>query len=279
MTEYLDEVHSYAVASSIPYDISGQLVDMYYPTGSGVSSTDTRPVFIYAHGGSFNSGSKTNAECVEICSRMAKRGYIALSLNYRLCSGTAVYADVINAVEDMASLRSFVQYAADHPNDNNLTFNTFLEPPVKLCTIDGSKVVMGGDSAGGLLVFMSHAQGSNVQDSSRFLFSSTSIATVQGVLTLWTPFEALAGQEFTNSPYDTYIDSAAMFLAHGTLDADVSINNSEDLVHCSEGNPSITYIVLDNGVHCAWNDATGVEGFYHTADSAWYSWCKDLLGL
>lgn len=80
-----------------------------------------------------------------------------------------------------------------------------------------------------------------------------------------------------------------MFIVHGNLDDDsygVDYDNSSDLVYYSNSNPDIEFITLDQGVYGAWIDYDPYtypypngEGFYSTADSAWYLWAKNLLGL
>ncbi|MAT54912.1 MAG: hypothetical protein CMN32_10575 [Saprospirales bacterium] len=65
------------------------LMDVYQPAGD--TETD-RPVVLYFHTGSFipfpangiTGGHKGDSVCVEICTRLAKMGYVAASVDYRL---------------------------------------------------------------------------------------------------------------------------------------------------------------------------------------------------
>ena len=73
---------------------SGQTVtlklDVYGPTGDTVTS---RPAIVWVHGGSFSGGDKTSAELVDESNIFAKKGYVNVSINYRLspdgCSANA----------------------------------------------------------------------------------------------------------------------------------------------------------------------------------------------
>ena len=111
-------------------------MDIYEPTGD----TETaRPLIIWAHGGSFIGGTKTEADVVELSNRFAKKGYVCASIDYRvgmwpIDSVNAIKA-LLRAVQDMkASVRYFYQDAA--------TADTY--------KIDTTKIYIGGSSAGAI---------------------------------------------------------------------------------------------------------------------------------
>ncbi len=56
-------------------------MDIYQPTGDVAVK---RPLIVFAHGGSFIGGSKTDSYAIDFCTRFAKRGYVAVSIDYRL---------------------------------------------------------------------------------------------------------------------------------------------------------------------------------------------------
>ena len=58
-------------------------MDVYTPDGDSYTE---RPLIIFAHGGSFWSGNKTNPMMVALCESFMKRGYVAASIQYRLTS-------------------------------------------------------------------------------------------------------------------------------------------------------------------------------------------------
>ena len=80
-------------------------MDIYTATGDTVSN---RPVIFYLHGGSFYSGDKSMTDCIDFCNAFAKRGYVAVSLNYRLAniisflsSNAEQYKAVLRGVADL----------------------------------------------------------------------------------------------------------------------------------------------------------------------------------
>ena len=109
-------------------------MDIYEPTGD----TETaRPMIIWAHGGSFIGGSKTDGDVVALSNAFAKKGYVCASIDYRvgmwpIDSVNSIKA-VMRAVQDMrASVRFFYR---DRAEGNNYS-------------IDTNNIYIGGSSAG-----------------------------------------------------------------------------------------------------------------------------------
>ena len=114
------------------------LLDVYQPVGDTVKR---RPLLIFAHQGGFFVGSKTDDYMVSLCTRMAKLGYVAVSIEYRLGFPLTVTAAdtvglaqaAIRAMQDMrAAVRFFRQDAAT----------------AKAYRVHGGYIVVGGSSAG-----------------------------------------------------------------------------------------------------------------------------------
>ena len=146
-SRYTDTVFSaVTTTSNVVYgsnlDLNGNAVslqmDIYQPTGDVAT---IRPLIIFAHGGSFIGGDKTNADEVAFATAFAKRGYVTASINYRLGMGfpinqTGAMSAVWRAVQDMkAAVRFFRKDAA--------TTNTY--------KIDPDYVFIGGYSAGAFM--------------------------------------------------------------------------------------------------------------------------------
>lgn len=114
------------------------LMDIYQPSGDVAA---IRPVIVFAHGGSFIGGSKTDAYAVDFCTRFAKRGYVTASIDYRLGMGFPInQANATKAVwratQDMkAAVRFFRKDAA--------TTNTYKTDP--------NFIFVGGYSAGAFM--------------------------------------------------------------------------------------------------------------------------------
>ena len=111
-------------------------MDIYEPTGD----TETaRPLIVWAHGGSFIGGSRTDGDVVALSQAFAKRGYVCASIDYRtgmwpIDSTNAVKA-VVRAVQDMkAAVRFFYK--------DRQTTDTY--------KIDTTQIIIGGSSAGAI---------------------------------------------------------------------------------------------------------------------------------
>ena len=109
-------------------------MDIYQPTGDVATA---RPLIIWAHGGSFLFGSSTDVDVVTLSQRFAKKGYVCVSINYRLGNPTfdsvGLVKAVLRAVQDMkASVRYFYK--------DKQTVNTY--------KIDTNNVFIAGSSAG-----------------------------------------------------------------------------------------------------------------------------------
>lgn len=112
-------------------------LDFYEATGD---TATMRPLIIWAHGGSFLGGSKTDNDVKTLSEEFAKKGYACASIDYRvgffpIDSANAVKA-VIRALQDMrAAVRFFYKDRADGTN---------------LYKIDTNNIFVGGSSAGAL---------------------------------------------------------------------------------------------------------------------------------
>lgn len=102
-----------------------------------------KPVVVLAHGGGFINGSKENPLMVRLATDFAKRGYVAVSINYSLSKNFPELFDsvkatqlVVNAVGDgMAAVRFLCKTIAEG--------NPY--------RINSEKIFFGGNSAGALI--------------------------------------------------------------------------------------------------------------------------------
>ena len=142
---YIDEIFPTITKDSVLYSpVYGQYMDVYQPVGDTLSA---RPIIILAHGGSFieGNGDRTNDPTVDsLCIRFAMRGYVTVSIDYRLTSylnmlnpdTTLAITEVMQAISDgKAAIRFFVKDRA--------TTNTY--------KIDTNNIFIGGNSAGAVL--------------------------------------------------------------------------------------------------------------------------------
>jgi len=167
---YLDEVFTdvqvttgitYGVnASILAYQVFGEaipenlLMDIYEPVGDTETS---RPLVIYCHSGNFlpfpdngtSNGTRQDCTIVDICKRLARMGYVAASIDYRLgWNPVAPTQDervntLINAAyRGVQDARTAVRYFRKDAAENGNTYG-----------IDPNKTVIWGQGTGGYISF------------------------------------------------------------------------------------------------------------------------------
>ncbi|MFD2719501.1 alpha/beta hydrolase fold domain-containing protein [Hymenobacter monticola] len=135
---------TYGSATTYTGSTQALTMDVYQPTGDVLAR---RPVIIFAHQGGFITGSKTDAYMVNVCTQLARLGYVTASIEYRLgfpitgfpppaADTVGVAQAAIRGMQDMrAAVRFFRRDAA--------TTNTYRIQP--------SYIVVGGSSAGAFM--------------------------------------------------------------------------------------------------------------------------------
>lgn len=115
------------------------LMDIYQPVGD---TAPLRPLVILAHGGSFMHGNRHSERIPAICRELARRGYVAVSIDYRLtnlavmAARSSAYRAMIKSVADgRASVAWFLRDIANT--------NTY--------RLDKNRIYFGGTSAGAIL--------------------------------------------------------------------------------------------------------------------------------
>ncbi|QKG58501.1 carboxylesterase family protein [Hymenobacter sp. BRD128] len=134
---------AYATAPTYRGTSQTLTMDIYQPAGDTVKR---RPLIIFAHQGGFLVGSKTDAYMVAICTRMARLGYVAASIDYRLgfpLTGLAQPADTAGvaqaAIRGMQDMRAAVRFFR---SDAATT---------KAYRVYSNYIVVGGSSAGAFM--------------------------------------------------------------------------------------------------------------------------------
>ncbi|MFN0203258.1 MAG: T9SS type A sorting domain-containing protein [Bacteroidia bacterium] len=111
------------------------MLDIYEPQGDVATA---RPLIVLAHGGSFYAGTRKDADVVKFCNDLAKHGYVAVSIEYRLgfnfgsLDSIEMTKAVLRAVHDMRAAVRFMRKEAT-------TYR-----------IDTDQIYAGGVSAGAL---------------------------------------------------------------------------------------------------------------------------------
>lgn len=100
-------------------------LDVYQPEGD---TLENRPLIIFLHGGAFMHGTRTDSYMVAFCHEFARRGYVTVSMSYRLgvkdyFSPVAYGEAVYRATQDAkAAVRFFRANAADYKIDPSMIF-------------------------------------------------------------------------------------------------------------------------------------------------------------
>ena len=116
------------------------VMDIYQPLGDVVTN---RPVVVVAHGGFFIGGSNDGADVVPLCQDLARMGYVAVSISYRLglsnffALESSLQEAVVRGVQDAKAAVRYLRKT--HAEDGN-TWG-----------IDPERIVLGGSSAGGFI--------------------------------------------------------------------------------------------------------------------------------
>jgi para-nitrobenzyl esterase len=114
-------------------------MDIYMPHGD---TACLRHLIIWMHGGAFVSGTKNDGDMTLLCHRFAKRGYVSVSLNYRLASS-------IVALYDSVQIFKYAMYAC---SDLKAAIRYFYKDASQTnhWNIDTNSIFIGGSSAGGI---------------------------------------------------------------------------------------------------------------------------------
>jgi hypothetical protein len=128
---YLDEVFSsYTLQSGIQYGLAPNNkvldFDLYKATADDQTK---RPLVIFIHGGGFKGGDKVSNFGTLYCGGLAKRGYVAASINYRTTSSiaddAAHFEAMLRALQDTkAAVRYFKQNGSTYGIVTSLIYVT-----------------------------------------------------------------------------------------------------------------------------------------------------------
>lgn len=154
-TRYVDDVFTAVkVTSNVAYGNNpktynaGQAdknlyLDFYEPQGD---TSSKRRLIIMAHEGGFLGGSKTDNECVDFATRMAKKGYCVASIDYRIGWGFSP----INTQEQSA--REILPALWRAMQDGKASVRFFRKPSTyNAVKVDPNRIVVGGFGAGSFI--------------------------------------------------------------------------------------------------------------------------------
>lgn len=159
-----EPVYPVAVESAIVYG-QGQvgapapgsknlLLDLYRPVGAEAAG-ERSPALVIIHGGGFTGGSRTQAELVTIARALAARGFVAVSIDYRLAPDAPVpstrVASILGPATAGTSGADLAQRtAAVAAIDDGLTAVDWLQANANRFNIDPAQIGLLGGSAGAI---------------------------------------------------------------------------------------------------------------------------------
>jgi hypothetical protein len=145
MGRYLSFVFPNVTTTTVTYTTANSTnlqMDVYQPSGDTLLQ---RPVIVFAHGGSFIGGSRTNDNVVvDLCTNFAKRGYVCASIDYRLGNAFQML-DSLQALDVMIKAISDAKSAVRYFRKDAATTNTFKVNP---------NLIYGGGNSSGAVIFM-----------------------------------------------------------------------------------------------------------------------------
>ncbi len=133
------------ILTDVPYGTKNEhKIDIYLPP---VGDADTnRPVALWAHGGGFITGSKTDDASVLWCTEMAKMGYVAVSLEYQQEMLNTIAGSLLIIGSEGGAIRGVYRAIQDARSAIR-----YLKANASMYGIDATKIFFAGSSAGGIL--------------------------------------------------------------------------------------------------------------------------------
>jgi acetyl esterase/lipase len=229
---YLNEIFSdveitsgITFGQSTTYDSQNMILtlDLYQPAGDNALE---RAAIVWIHGGHFTHGDKTDDAFVTLSTRFAKRGYVCVSINYRIVSDAEFGANplpaMLNAMYDAkAAVRWLRKNAGQY-------------------RIDPERIAIGGGSAGGYTSLHVAYHENDEGTSGNPGYSSA----VKCVADIWGGMASYTDMENGEPP---------LIIIHGTEDTVVPYTEAEKLVARAEavGIPCELHTLVGTG-HAAW---------------------------
>jgi hypothetical protein len=171
-TRYMDSVFAGYTVDSVTYSqIYGLKMDIYQPAGDTIKN---RPVVVLAHEGTFYTGTREDdPTVVRLCQDLAHKGYVTVSIDYRLVANPVYLLDTLNSAVEVFKAISDARAAVRYLYQDAYTLDSF--------RIDTNNVFIGGNSAGAVLA-MHYAYVDSLPELSINHFFGSAVDTIGGTL-------------------------------------------------------------------------------------------------
>jgi len=178
---------------NISYGEAGRYnrLDLYRPR-AGVKAA---PILIHLHGGHFRHGRKS-FEARPLLHRLARRGWVCISANYRLQPG-ATFPDYV------VDVKKVIRWAREHAHEHGG---------------DPGSVIVAGSSAGAHLAVTAALTAGDRAFQPGFEEADTAVAAAIGLYGYYGPVDS-SRQPLPSSPADyAHAGAPPLLIAHGSLD-------------------------------------------------------------
>ena len=239
---YLDEQFGFTRTSGVVYaskpagspatDMDLRL-ELFQPSGVDVPAAN--PGLILIHGGGFTGGNRFNGRLIQICEDMAQRGWVCVSIDYRLSSDAPVIAPEFVPIETLTQATGLTGNStavAAASEDAWAAYQWMISNAASL-GLDPERIGVGGSSAGAVTSLIVG-----------YLMDDLGIVAkgeIDAVLDMW--------GTLGNDPVVVQADDPALFIAHGENDTTVSVSGAYALENQASlvGLPYESYIFANTG--------------------------------
>ena len=212
--------------------VTGKLnlsLNIYYPTGN---IPNYLPGMVFIHGGGFTNGTKDDVDIVNFCTNYAARGYVTVSINYRLQQDNP--AAEPGPMPTLVALGRAVNAAAQ---DAAKTIR-WLKANAATYRVDTNRMVVGGGSAGSTTAMLAAYQSASVIGSN---------TAVNAVIDCW---GSLSGNETLITA-----TSPPICIYHGDADTIDPISNSYAITNqCGQVGLPYLFMPIPGAGHSCWSD-------------------------
>ena len=235
------------------------MLDVYTPK----NNIKNRPTIMLIHGGGFKGGTKEHKHIVKIAKYFTSRGWVAISINYRLQrhKGTVPQEWIDNA-KKIAKERSR-QFLAIYPaiRDAKAALR-WVVANAKTYHINTNHITVGGGSAGAITaIALGISDQKDYKDEINKTQDKTLTTTnldktfqVKTILDFWGGKTGLDILKFLYNKDSFHVNNPSLFIAHGTKDPTVPFSKATELKTIYEKNGvSLAFYPLKEKGHGAWN--------------------------
>lgn len=128
-------------------------LELFEPQGTGVPTS--RPAIILIHGGGFTGGSRFSVRLIEMCERMARRGYTCVSIDYRLEGDDPVVSAPFEPIEAAVAASGEARAAAiAAAAEDGWAAYQWMTANAAALEVDVGRIGVGGSSAGAVTALM-----------------------------------------------------------------------------------------------------------------------------